>query len=304
MQHDPSLPLTLVPARPKVGQILSDYLQLTKPRIMLLLVFTTLTAMMIAAQGSPNAWVLSVTLLSGALAAGGSSALNQVYDRDIDARMTRTARRPIPSGRISPLAGLVFGLSLITLSFLALGLWVNWLAASLTLGGAIYYVCIYTMFLKRNTVVNIIIGGGAGAMPVLVGWAAVTGSLSAEAWLLFAIIFYWTPPHSWALALLVNEDYSHADIPMMPVARGEKTTRRQILLYSILLVILSLLPQALGMLSLFYTVGASLLGALLIQRCFDLLRRQDSPAAKRMWKYSTAYLAFLFLLMIFDSALF
>ena len=284
--------------------VIRDYIQLTKPRIAVLLVFTTVTAMMIAADGIPGFDILVATIAAGALAAGGASAVNQYYDRDMDAKMTRTSRRPIPSGRISPLAALTYGVTLILLSTLILGTFVNWLAASLALAGAIYYVFIYTMLLKRNTVVNIIIGGAAGAIPVLVGWASVTGELSVEAWLLFAIIFYWTPPHSWALALLVNADYTRAEVPMMPAARGEEPARRQILLYSILLVALTLLPTPLGMLGNFYLLSAALLGAILLLFSVQLLQQKTKKATGRMWKYSTAYLALLFLVMIFDSALF
>ena len=281
-----------------------DYIQLTKPRIVVLLVFTTVTAMVIAAQGLPNFWTLLATIMGGALAAGGSSAVNQYYDRDMDALMSRTAKRPIPSGRIAPMAALNFGVGLILISTLLLATFVNWLAASLSLAGAIYYIFIYTIMLKRNTVVNIIIGGAAGAIPVLVGWAAVTGELSLEAGLLFAIIFYWTPPHSWALALLVNADYTRAKVPMMPAARGAATTRRQILLYSVLLVALTLLPTPIGMLGVPYLVAAALLGIGLLVRSIQLMRDKTGVAAKRMYKYSTAYLALLFLVMIFDQALF
>jgi protoheme IX farnesyltransferase len=284
--------------------IIRDYIQLTKPRIAVLLVFTTVTAMMIAAEGVPEFWTLIVTILGGVFAAGGSSAVNQYYDRDMDAMMSRTAKRPIPAGRITPMAALNFGVALILISTLLLATFVNWLAASLALAGAIYYIFIYTIMLKRNTVVNIIIGGAAGAIPVLVGWAAVTGGLSVEAWLLFAIIFYWTPPHSWALALLVNADYTRAKVPMMPAARGEPTTRRQILLYSSLLVALTLLPTPIGMLGLPYLIAATLLGIGLLLRSVQLIQQKSNIAAKRMYKYSTAYLAMLFLVMIIDSALF
>jgi protoheme IX farnesyltransferase len=284
--------------------IIRDYIQLTKPRIAVLLVFTTVTAMVIAAEGLPEFWTLIVTILGGAFAAGGSSAVNQYYDRDMDAMMSRTAKRPIPAGRITPMAALNFGVALILISTLLLATFVNWLAASLALAGAIYYIFIYTIMLKRNTVVNIIIGGAAGAIPVLVGWAAVTGGLSVEAWLLFAIIFYWTPPHSWALALLVNADYTRAKVPMMPAARGEPTTRRQILLYSSLLVALTLLPTPIGMLGLPYLIAATLLGIGLLLRSVQLIQQKSNIAAKRMYKYSTAYLAMLFLVMIIDSALF
>jgi protoheme IX farnesyltransferase len=284
--------------------ILRDYVQLAKPRIMVLLVFTTVTAMVIAADGLPSLGILIATILGGAFASGGSSAVNQFYDRDMDARMSRTAKRPIPAGRISPWAALLYGLSLIGLSVLILTVFVNPLTAFLAFAGAVYYVVIYTMLLKRNTVVNIIIGGGAGAIPVLVGWAAVTNSLSLEAWLLFAIIFYWTPPHSWALALLVNADYTRAQVPMMPVARGEASTRWQILLYSVLLIVITLVPTPIGMLGLFYLLSAVLLGAGLLFYAVKLIQAKSNLAAKQMFKYSTAYLAVLFLMMMIDRAVF
>jgi protoheme IX farnesyltransferase len=284
--------------------ILRDYVQLAKPRIALLLVFTTVTAMIIAADGLPEVGILVATIIAGVFAAGGASAVNQYYDRDMDAKMARTAKRPIPAGRVSPLAALGYGVSLIMLSVFLLGTFVNWLTASLALAGAIYYIFLYTMLLKRNTVVNIIIGGGAGAIPVLVGWAAVTGGLSVEAWLLFLIIFYWTPPHSWALALLVNADYSRANVPMMPAARGEETTRKQILLYSILLIALTLLPAPIEMLGNFYLIAATLMGIGFIFRSVLLIRQKSKVAAKAMYKYSTAYLALLFLVMMIDRAAF
>ena len=284
--------------------VIRDYIQLTKPRIVVLLVFTTVTAMVIAAQGVPAFGTLIFTVIGGALAAGGSSAVNQYYDRDMDAKMSRTARRPIPAGRVAPMVALNYGVTLILLSTLLLATFVNWLTASLSLAGAIYYIFIYTIMLKRNTVVNIIIGGAAGAVPVLVGWAAVTGGLSMEAWLLFGIIFYWTPPHSWALALLVNADYARANVPMMPAARGEATTRRQILLYSTLLIALTLLPTPIGMLGWPYLIAAALLGAGMLLRSVQLIREKTGVAAKRMYKYSTAYLALLFLVMIIDQTAF
>ncbi|RMF78417.1 MAG: protoheme IX farnesyltransferase [Chloroflexi bacterium] len=277
------------------------YLELTKPRIVLLLLFTTVTAMVIAAEGIPRLRILLPTIIGGILAASGSSAINQYIDREMDSKMARTARRPIPSGRVSPRNVLNFGVTLVLLSVVVLGFWVNWLAALLALGGAVYYVVLYTIILKRNTATNIIIGGGAGAMPALVGWAAVTNNLSFEAFLLFGIIFYWTPPHSWALALLVNSDYARANVPMMPVAHGEQTTRRQILLYSILLVILTLVPGAANMLGLVYMVAALILGAGLIRMSLLLIKIADGATAKRMYKYTTTYLAFLFLAMIIDQ---
>lgn len=284
--------------------LLRDYVALAKPRIAILLVFTTVTAMIIAANGLPQAEILVATILGGILASGGSSAVNQYYDRDMDKKMSRTKKRPIAAGRISPLAGLVYGVSLILGSTALLGAFVNWLAASLALAGAIYYVFLYTMLLKRNTVVNIVIGGGAGAIPVLVGWAAVHGSLAVEAWLLFAIIFYWTPPHSWALALLVNADYTRADVPMMPVARGEEVTRKQILLYSVLLFALTLLPFPIEMLGAFYFAAALVLGLGLLWRSIHLIQEKTALASKQMYKYSTSYLALLFLAMIVDRMAF
>ncbi len=294
---------TLEASARSFGEVARDYLQLMKMRIMLLLLFTTVTAMVIAAQGFPDWRVLLPTLLGGMLASGGSSAINQYLDRDMDAKMARTSRRPIPAGRITPLNALLFGLALIAWSALVLGVLVNWLSALLALIGSVYYVVGYTMLLKRNTVANILIGGGAGAFPVLVGWSAVTGGIGFEALLLFAIVFYWTPPHSWALALLVNSDYAKAGVPMMPVARGEETTRTQILLYTVQLVLVSLLPVLFGVLSTFYLIVALLLGVGMIRVAVLLRRVADKAMARRAYKYSTAYLAFLFLAMIGDEML-
>jgi len=291
---------TTIQPQPQLGDLLRSYLQLAKLRIVLLLCFTTVTAMIVAADGLPSFALVLPTLIGGALAAGGSSAINQYIDRDMDAKMSRTARRPIPSGKIPPVNALMFGIALIAWAVLVLGGWVNWLSALLAFIGAIYYVVIYTILLKRNTVVNILIGGGAGAMPVLVGWAAVTNSVSIEAFMLFAIVFYWTPPHSWALALLVNNDYAKADVPMMPVARGEEATRWQILLYSIQLLLITLLPYVFGALGLIYFIGAMALGLGMIRSSAMLIRIKDKAAARKTYKYSTAYLAFIFLVMIFD----
>ena len=286
------------------------YIELMKPRIVILLVFTCLTSMIVAIDALPPVDLLALTALGGVLSAGGASAINQYLDRELDAKMARTARRPIPSGRIPARQALIFGIALVAASVLLLGLTVNWLAAVLALGGAIYYVIIYTIILKRNTVANILIGGGAGAMPVLVGWAAASGSLELQAFILFAIVFYWTPPHSWALAILVNKDYAAAQIPMMPVARGESVTRFQILFYSLQLVIISLSPAALLllpgaplMLNWFYLLSATILGALLIGLALKLIRRADKAAARALYKYSSLYLALLFLAMILDRLL-
>lgn len=261
--------------------------------------------MVVAAEGKAlPPFILLATILGGALASAGASALNQYIDRDLDGKMSRTRHRPIPAGRIAPAKALIFGLVLVALSVVVLGALVNWLAATLALIGALYYVIVYTILLKRNTVLNILIGGGAGAMPVLVGWAAATGSLAPGAFILFAIVFYWTPPHSWALALLVNTDYARANVPMMPVARGEEAARTQILLYSIQLFALTLLPLPFRMLGLFYLAAAVALGGGLLVESARLLREKTGAAARRTYKYSTFYLALLFLAMIIDQVAF
>jgi protoheme IX farnesyltransferase len=282
--------------------VLRAYLQLTKLPIVTLLVITCVTAMFVAAGGVPDLSAMMLTMIGGALSAAGASALNQYWDRDMDAKMARTARRPIPSGRISPANALIFGLALVAWSVFVLS-FVNWLTALLALGGAIYYVVIYTMLLKRNTVVNILIGGGAGAMPVLVGWAAVTNSLSFEAFILFLIVFYWTPPHSWALALLVNQDYARAQVPMMPVARGEAITRQQILFYSVQLVLITLLPAFFGTLGGLYLAGVVVLGGVLLYMAARLIRQTDKAFTRATYKYTTFYLALLFLIMIVDRVI-
>ncbi len=281
-------------------RLVKNYLGLTKLPIVLLLLFTTLTTMIIAANGIPDSAILLPTLIGGAFAAAGASAINQYIDRDMDAMMSRTARRPIPSGRVAPLNALLFGMGLLAWSVLVLAMWVNWLTAVLALLGGLYYVILYTLILKRNTVVNILIGGGAGAVPVLVGWSAVTGQLSFQAFILFASVFYWTPPHSWALALLVNKDYTLANVPMMPVARGEEATRRQILLYSVQLVLITLLPLPFQFLGGIYILTASVLGVGMIYLAVKLIQKADGAAARTMYKYTTSYLAFLFLIMIVD----
>jgi protoheme IX farnesyltransferase len=279
-----------------------DYFQLTKPKIMVLLVFTTVTAMVMATRGQPiDFTILLATIIGGALAAGGSSAINQWYDRDMDVKMSRTRNRPIPAGRIAPRRALIFGLALLAWSALILYAFVNTLAMVLSLFGAFYYVVGYTILLKRNTVLNILIGGGAGAIPVLVGWAAVTNALDTQPFILFAIVFYWTPPHSWALALLVNTDYTRANVPMMPVARGEAAARQQILLYSLQLVVLSLLPFPLRMSGGAYLLLALLLGGGLIFEAIRLLRDTSGAQARRTYKYTTLYLSLLFLAMIVDQ---
>jgi protoheme IX farnesyltransferase len=288
-------------AAPGVRQLVADYVTLTKPRVQLLLLLTTVATMEVA--GSPSLGLILLTLLGGALSAGGAGAVNHWYDRDIDVRMARTATRPIPAGRISPRAALTFGIALAVLSFAELSLTVNVLAASLALSGFLGYVFVYTLWLKRSTPQNIVIGGAAGAVPPLVGWAAVTGSLDPAALYLFAIVFYWTPPHFWALSLLMKDEYAKVEIPMLPVVRGEDETRRQITLYSALLVAITLLPFAGRLFDGLYAVAAAVLGGSFLWLAVRLQRRPDRRAALRLYLYSLLYLALLFAAMVVDVKL-
>jgi protoheme IX farnesyltransferase len=282
-------------------QVAADYVELTKPKVQSLLLLTTVTTMEIA--GSPSVGRIALTCVGGYLSAGGAGAINHCLDRDIDARMKRTASRPIPSGRVSPRAALVFGLGLGASSFVLLSLTVNLLAACLALGGFVGYVGVYTMWLKRRTPQNIVIGGAAGAMPPLVGWAATRGSVSWTAVYLFAIVFYWTPPHFWALSLLMKDDYAKAGVPMMPVVRGEHETRRQILLYTLLLYAISQLPFCAGAFGGVYLVASMALGLTFIGGAWRLYRRADRRAALQLYLYSLAYLALLFAAMVADVKL-
>jgi protoheme IX farnesyltransferase len=289
------------PARSGARTVVRDYLTLTKPKVQSLLLFTTITTMFVA--GSPSAWLVFVTCLGGALSAGGAGAINHFIDRDIDAVMTRTATRPVPSGRVSPRAALTFGIVLGIASFVLLTLTVNVLAASLALSGLLGYVFVYTLWLKRTTPQNIVIGGAAGAVPPLVAWAAVTGGLSWSALYLFAIVFYWTPPHFWALSLLMKDEYAKAGVPMMPVVRGEDETRRQIVLYTALLVAITVLPFAGGMLGIVYLTSAMLLGGVFGAFAWVLFRDGERRSALRLYLFSLAYLALLFGAMVFDAKL-
>jgi protoheme IX farnesyltransferase len=284
-----------------VRQVLADYVTLTKPKVQLLLLLTTVTTMYVA--GDPSLGLVALTLLGGSLSAGGAAAVNHVYDRDIDARMARTASRPVPSGRVSARAALAFGLALQALSFALLALGVNVLSACLALAGFLGYVLVYTVWLKRRTPQNIVIGGAAGAVPPLVGWSAVTGHVDPAALYLFAIVFYWTPPHFWALSLLMKDDYARVGVPMMPVVRGETETRRQILLYTVLLLALTLLPVLFGFFGALYAVAAVGLGAAFVALALRLQRRADRACALRTYLYSLAYLALLFGAMVLDTRL-
>jgi heme o synthase len=244
-----------------------------------------------------------LTCVGGYLSAGGAGAVNHVYDRDIDAQMARTASRPIPAGRVSPRAGLVFGFALALSSFVLLSLTVNVLAACLALSGFVGYVLVYTVWLKRRTPQNIVIGGAAGAVPPLVGWAATRGSLSWTAVYLFAIVFYWTPPHFWALSLLMKDEYEKVGVPMMPVVRGERETRRQILLYTLLLYAITQLPFCAGEFGGVYLVASMILGLAFIGGAVMLYRRADRRMALRLYLFSLLYLALLFGAMVLDVKL-
>ncbi len=282
---------------------LNDYLTLMKVRVASLLLATTLGAMIIAAQGWPGWALVGWVMLGGLLSVGGSGALNHYLDRDIDGDMGRTSLRPLPSGRIAPVEALAFGLLLSVLQFAVFWFKVNPLAAALSTGGLLYYVLIYTIWLKRRSSQNIVIGGAAGAFPPLVGWAAVTGDLSLGALYLFAIIFYWTPPHFWALALMRKEDYARAKVPMLPVVRGDKETRLQILLYTLLMIALTLIVVPLQLMGLIYLVAALVLNAKFLFDALRLYRQPSNQSALALYKYSLLYLALLFAAMALDRAL-
>jgi heme o synthase len=280
-----------------------DYVSLTKPRIMSLLLLTGAAGMFVGAQGLPDPGLLAATIVGLGLACGGASALNHVLDRDIDRSMGRTARRPVADGRVSPELALEFGLALSALSFVLLASVVNVLAACLALVGNLFYVLVYTRWLKRSTPQNIVIGGAAGAVPPLVGWAAATGNLALPALYLFLIVFFWTPPHFWALALLIKRDYEAARIPMLPVVRGDRETARQILLYTVGLVALTLVPVLTGTFGPIYLAAAALLGARFVQLAWSLRQELTQQRAGVLFHYSLAYLALLFVAMAVDPVI-
>jgi protoheme IX farnesyltransferase len=282
-------------------RLLSDYVELTKPKVQSLLLLTTIATMYVA--GNPSPLLVALTCLGGYLSAGGAGAVNHWFDRDIDARMARTAERPVASGRVAPGAALAFGCTLAALSLLELTLTVNPLAAGLSFAGFLGYVFVYTVWLKRRTPQNIVIGGAAGAVPPLVGWAAVRGSVGGTAVILFFIVFFWTPPHFWALSLLMKDEYSKVGIPMLPVVRGEEETRRQILLYSVLLYAVTQLPFCAGGFGAIYLVASLLLGVVFVAGAVRLYRRRDRRSALRLYLFSLAYLALLFCAMVADVQL-
>jgi heme o synthase len=280
--------------RPSLRDTVTAYYRLTKPRIVLLLLITTVPAMLLAAEGLPSPWLILATLAGGALAAGSANSINMYLDRDIDAIMRRTRQRPLPARAIAPERALRFGFVLGAIAFYFLAVSVNVLAALLALSAIAFYVFVYTMWLKRTTAQNIVIGGAAGAVPALVGWAAVTGTLAWPAVVLFAIVFVWTPPHFWALAMRFSGDYAAAGVPMLPVVRGESETRRQILLYSLVLFATTLLLVPVGHMGPVYTTAAVLLGGSFVYRALEVWRSADDARTGRLFTFSILYLAGLF----------
>jgi heme o synthase len=272
---------------------------LTKPRIISLLLVTTVAPMFVA--GNPGWMLVLVVLVGGYLMAGGANAVNMYLDSDIDTQMARTRLRPIPSGRMGPKSVLAFGVALATAATFLLARFTNVLTALLALAGFYFYVFVYTRWLKRTTPQNIVIGGAAGAFPPLVGWASMTGSIDLTAVYLFLIIFYWTPPHFWALALLKQKDYGRAGIPMAPLVWGERETMRQMLWYNVILIALTLLPFAFGAFGIIYFVSAAVLGGILLAGVITVSRSEDwTKPAWRVYKFSLLYLALLFLAMVID----
>ena len=280
--------------------VVRDYLSLTKPRIIVLLEVTAFAAMVMAARGWPGTGRALVTLAGGALSAGGANTINMWFDRDIDRTMKRTCGRPIASGRIGAHAALGFGVGLGVAGFLVLALLANLLAAVLSTSALLFYVLVYTMYLKRSTVQNIVIGGAAGAVPPLVGWAAVTGRLDVPALFLFAVVFYWTPPHFWALALLMERDYTRARVPMLPVVVGSRSTRVHIVLWTLILLIVTVLPFLARSFGWVYLLGAMALNAVFLTDAVRLLADPSTRSASRLFHYSLLYLALLFTVMAVD----
>ena len=281
--------------------LFNDYITLTKPPIISLLLITAIGGMFLAAAGIPSLQILTLVCVGGALGAGGANAINHFLDQDIDALMSRTIKRPVPSNRIPPVAALVFGVALNAGAFFVLAYWVNLISAVLTLAATLFYVLIYTGWLKRNTPQNIVIGGAAGAIPPMVGWAAVTGSIDLPAVYLFTIIFFWTPPHFWALSLMIQDDYKAAGVPMLPVVAGEKRTTQNIFIYSLALVGLTLLFSFSNAVGLIYLGSAATLGAYFIYLAWKLLQDYNVRNAKYLYLFSLLYLALLFAVMLPDS---
>lgn len=284
-------------------QVIQSYYQLTKPRIIPLLLITTAAAMWLASDGKTDPELFLVTVIGGMLAAASAQTMNCIYDRDIDYAMERTRSRPIPSGRVKPLHAGIFAVVLAGLSFTILVVFTNLLTALLAMSGIGFYMLIYTHLLKRHTTQNIVIGGAAGAIPALVGWAAVTNSLSIEAWVLFAIVFIWTPPHFWALSLMIKDDYAKVGIPMLPVVEGEVATAKQIWIYTLLLIPTTLLlVYPLGASGIIYAISALGLGGIFVYEAWKLLQAPtEKSVAKAMFKYSILYMMLLCTAVVVDS---
>ncbi len=284
-------------------QVLKSYYQLTKPRIILLLLITTASGLWVAANGEVDPLLVLVTMAGGALAAASANTINCLYDRDIDYIMERTRHRPLPSGRVQPRDALIFAIALGVTSFTLLTVYANLLAALLAMSGIVFYVAIYTHLLKRHSTQNIVIGGAAGAIPPLVGWAAVTGDLSWSPWVMFTIIFLWTPPHFWALAMMIRDDYAAVNVPMLPVIKGDEETARQIWYYTLLLLPLSLaLTYPLHTSGVLYAAMAVLLGSVFAKKAWELLQApSDRDKARSLFKYSILYLMLLSAGMVVDS---
>ena len=286
-----------------IKNIISDYVNLTKPRIQLMLLITALGGMFVAADVPPPLILGLLVLAGGALAAGGASAINNSIDWDIDQRMRRTRTRPVADGRIGQKSALIFGIILNVVAFGILATGVNYLSAWLTLGATLFYVVIYTKLLKRSTTQNIVIGGAAGAIPPVVGWAAVTGEVGLPALYLFAIVFFWTPPHFWALSLLIQGDYERAEVPMLPVIKGIPATTKNIFLHTVILVTMTLLFFVIGAVGLIYLFGAIFLGSIFLYLSYRLIRSADNRNARTLYLYSLLYLALVFGFMMLDSSL-
>jgi protoheme IX farnesyltransferase len=290
----------ILQAQPSARSTVGAYVALTKPRIIELLLITTLPTMIVAQRGLPPVRLMLATLLGGALAAGGANAINMVVDRDIDKLMHRTRNRPLVTGAMSPRNALIFALALEVVAFVELWAWVNLLSAVLAISATLFYVFVYTLWLKRTSSQNIVIGGAAGAVPVLVGWAAVTDSLAWTPVVLFAIIFVWTPPHFWALAFKYKDDYQAAHVPMLPAVATFRRTARGIILYSVVLVAVSLVLAAVAHLGAVYVASAAVLGAVFVGLALRLWHRETPQAAMQLFSYSITYLTLLFVIMAVD----
>jgi len=287
--------------RRRLRSVIGAYIALTKPRVIELLLVTTVPAMILADGGMPDVGLVVAVLVGGALAAGGANTVNCWIERDRDQLMKRTHHRPLATGAVQPVPALVFGLVLEVLAFALLWSTANLLAASLALAAMLFYVFVYTIWLKPRSPQNIVIGGAAGAVPALVGWAAVTGGLAAPAWVLFALVFFWTPPHFWALALRYRDDYAAAGIPMLPVVKGPEAATRQIFLYSIVVVATSLCLGLTTTVGLLYVVAASVLGVAFVAGAWQLRRHPEPSRAIRFFGYSNLYLASLFVVIAVDT---